>query len=115
MAGKLDLGTLERMDENEAVESLMQLRGVGRWTAEYVLLRGLGKTSVFPGDDVGARNRLAGWLGRKRPLDYDAVKRALARWYPHTGLVYFHLLLAGLSESGELGVDSRDVSLGHAV
>lgn len=115
MAGKLDLGTLERMDENEAVESLMQLRGVGRWTAEYVLLRGLGKTSVFPGDDVGARNRLAGWLGRKRPLDYDAVKRALARWYPHTGLVYFHLLLAGLSESGELDVDSHDVSVGHAV
>lgn len=113
-SGKLDLGPLEEMDEHEAVESLMRLRGVGRWTAEYVLLRGLGKTSLFPGDDVGARARLAQWLGRKQHLDYDAVKRAVARWYPYAGLVYFHLLLAGLSESGELAVSSRGVSLERA-
>jgi hypothetical protein len=53
---------------------------VGRWTAECVLLRGLGRFDTFPGDDVGARNRLALWLGRDGPLDYDAVKRAVNRW-----------------------------------
>ena len=47
---------------------LLDLRGIGRWTGEYVLLRGLGRINVFPGDDVGARNRLARWLGR-RPAD----------------------------------------------
>jgi hypothetical protein len=30
------------------------------------------------------------------------VKRALARWQPYAGVVYFHLLLAGLTESGEM-------------
>jgi DNA-3-methyladenine glycosylase II len=78
------------------------LRGVGRWTAEYVLLRGCGRLHVFPGDDVGAQKRLARWLGRPRPLDYAGVGRAVSRWQPYAGLVYFHLLLAGLSDSGAL-------------
>ena len=72
------------------------LRGVGRWTAEYVLLRGLGRLHVFPGDDIGARNNLQRWLGLLEPLDYDGVQRALAKWAPFQGLVYLHLLLWGL-------------------
>jgi DNA-3-methyladenine glycosylase II len=57
---------LEAFDLNDAgaVTRLLELRGVGRWTAEYVLLRGLGRTHIFPGDDVGARNNLQRWLGR---------------------------------------------------
>jgi len=42
---------------------------------EYVLLRGLGRLNVFPGDDVGARNNLLRWLGLTGPLDYDGVRR----------------------------------------
>ena len=80
----------------------MQLRGVGRWTAEYVLLRGLGRLHVFPGDDVGAQKRLARWLGRPSALDYAGVRRAVRRWQPYAGLVYFHLLLDGLSQAGAL-------------
>jgi DNA-3-methyladenine glycosylase II len=78
------------------VARLCTLRGVGRWTAEYVLLRGLGRLHVFPGDDVGARNNLQRWLGILEPLDYDGVQRVLARWQPFQGLVYLHLLLWGL-------------------
>ncbi len=93
---------LHPVDNGSAVEDLMNLQGVGRWTAEYVLLRGLGRIDTFPGDDVGARNRLASWLGLEGLLDYDGVKRAVVRWHPYAGLVYFHLLLAGLTDSGEM-------------
>jgi len=104
IARHFDAERLEQLDDEAAIERLMRLRGVGRWTAEYVLLRGLGRTNIFPGDDVGARNRLAAWLGRDRPLDYEGVKRAVSRWQPYAGLVYFHLLLAGLAESQQLAV-----------
>jgi len=57
---------------------------------------------VFPGDDVAARNRLAQWLGLNEPIDYEAVRRAVRRWRPYGGLVYFHLLLKGLVESKAL-------------
>lgn len=53
--GHLDLEGLAALPDAEAVERLRQLRGVGRWTAEYVLLRSLGRTHIFPGDDVGAQ------------------------------------------------------------
>lgn len=102
VSGHFDAGALEKANNSVAQEQLCGLRGVGRWTAEYVLLRGLGRIDVFPGDDVGARNRLATWLRRREELNYQTVERIVAPWRPYAGLVYFHLLLAGLAESGDL-------------
>ncbi len=98
----LDLEQLAELPDEEAIERLCDLRGVGRWSAEYVLLRGLGRTQVFPGDDVGARKNLERWLNLVKPLDYEAVHRTLERWHPYDGLVYFHLLLDRLAEAGYL-------------
>jgi DNA-3-methyladenine glycosylase II len=99
---EIDLESLGDEDDDVVRERLLELRGVGRWTAEYALLRGLGRLHVFPGDDVGAQKRLAHWLGKSRPLTYEGVQRAVAPWQPYSGLVYFHLLLDGLSQSGIL-------------
>lgn len=49
---------LASMSNEEVCQVLLPLRGVGRWTAEYVLLRGLGRIDIFPGDDVGGLPRL---------------------------------------------------------
>lgn len=100
--GRLNLENLESMDDEESLEKLQELRGVGRWTAEYALLRGLGRFHIFPGDDVGARNRLQRWLNLRKPLDYEGVRRIMRRWQPYGGLIYFHLLLTGLDEGGYL-------------
>lgn len=109
--GRFDLDELADLPDEEAVEHLRGLRGVGRWTAEYVLLRGLGRTHIFPGDDVGARNNLQRWLHLAGPLDYEGVQRTLARWQRFGGLIYFHLLLDRLEEAGYLqaGVPQRQV------
>jgi DNA-3-methyladenine glycosylase II len=98
--GKLDPDGFETMDDAEIVNRLMELRGVGRWTAEYTLLRGLGRIHQFPGDDVGAQKGLHRWLRLKRPPDYDQVRRVLRKWRPYAGLIYFHLLLDGLDRKG---------------
>ena len=97
VAGDLDLESLERLDDRAAIERLTSLRGVGRWTAEYVMLRGLGRLHIFPGDDVGAHNKLRRFLGIDAELDYDGVKQLVAPWHPYAGVVYFHLLLDSLS------------------
>jgi DNA-3-methyladenine glycosylase II len=95
-----ELEELAGVNDEAALARLEELRGVGRWTAEYALLRGIGRLHVFPGDDVGGRNKLRRLLGVKGPLDYEATKRILSRWRPYGGLVYFHLLVDGLSEEG---------------
>jgi DNA-3-methyladenine glycosylase II len=98
----LDLERIEHLDDDTALKELHQLRGVGRWTAEYVLLRGMRRLNVFPGDDIGARNKLRRLLSLRKPLDYEGVTRLLRRWKPYGGFVYLHLLLDGLSEEGYL-------------
>jgi DNA-3-methyladenine glycosylase II len=100
--GRIAVEGLARYNDAEACARLRELRGVGRWTAEYVLLRGLGRLHVFPGDDVGAQKSLARWLGRRVPLDYAGVSKAVENWQPYAGMVYFHLLLDGLSKAGAL-------------
>jgi DNA-3-methyladenine glycosylase II len=99
----IDLEKLAHEGDDNVCAHLRELRGVGRWTAEYVLLRGFGRLHVFPGDDVGAQKRLARWLGRSSALDYAGVGKAVANWRPYAGIVYFHLLLDGLSQAGALG------------
>jgi DNA-3-methyladenine glycosylase II len=100
--GRVDLKKLAAMEDEAAVKYLEALKGIGRWTAEYALLRGLGRWHVFPGDDVGARRKLEAWLKAPEPLDYQGVGRLLAGFYPFGGLIYFHLLLSQLAAEGHL-------------
>jgi DNA-3-methyladenine glycosylase II len=96
----LTFETLSGLDDEAARERLLALRGIGPWSAEYMLLRGLGRLGFFPAHDVGSGNRLIRWLELPGPLEGPAMRRALAEFSPYAGLVYFHLLLLGLSERG---------------
>ena len=107
VGGALDADAIEPLEDEAALRALTRLRGIGRWSGEYALLRGLGRLHVFPGDDVGARNNLARRLGVPGPLDYAAVRQVVRPWQPFAGLVYFHLLLASLAERGLLDQPER--------
>jgi DNA-3-methyladenine glycosylase II len=96
----LDMEDLESLDDDTVLALLCQLSCVGRWTAEYVMLRGLGRIHLFPGDDMGARKNLQNWLKLKEPMGYEDVRCILSRWKPYAGFLYFHLLLERLARDG---------------
>lgn len=98
--GELDLEALHGLDDAAALDRLRAIPGVGRWTAEYVLLRGLGRLDNFPGDDVGGQARLHDMLHLAARPDYDEVQHLLNRWRPYRGLMYFFLLLARKEREG---------------
>jgi len=101
-AGELNLESLNDLDDASALARLTAIRGVGRWSAEYALLRGMGRLNIFPGDDVGGWNKLQKHLRlRKRP-SYEKTQKLLAPWKSFAGLVYFHFLLDGLHDKGAL-------------
>jgi len=76
------LGT---MPLDRAIERLVEMRGVGRWTAENSLLRGTGRTDVFVAGDLGIRVALDenGILPRTAPE--EAARAWAERWYPGWG------------------------------
>jgi len=92
-----DFNSIDALGDEAAIERLSEIRGVGRWTAEYVLLRGFGRINIFPGDDVGGRNKLYQFLGETAAPDYEGVRRIVNRWHPYGGLIYLHLLVDGLA------------------
>ena len=111
--GTLNLGRLEGLADEDAVEFLSSIRGIGRWSAEYVLLRGLGRIDTFPGDDIGAQNNLRRLFHLDDRPSYETIGRLTSVWHPFEGLVYFHLLLEKLRQAhairdGSSGPDEGD-------
>ena len=101
-AGELNLESLNDLDDDSALEHLTAIRGVGRWSAEYALLRGMGRLNIFPGDDVGGWNKLQKHLRLLKRPSYERTRKLLAPWKSFAGLVYFHFLLDGLRDKGAL-------------
>jgi DNA-3-methyladenine glycosylase II len=101
VTGRLDLEAPQRLEDGAPIERLSSLRGIGRWTAEHVLRRGLGPPArtFFPAT-TSARTTSSGTCsGSTRPLDHEGVHRLMARWHPYASVVYLHLLLDSLSRA----------------
>jgi DNA-3-methyladenine glycosylase II len=103
VCGALDENALAVLDDAALLRELARLPGIKRWSAQYVVLRGLGRLAVLPVDDIAAHKHLAAWLGLPARLDAAGMQALAARWYPHAGMVYFHLLLQRLDAAGQLG------------
>lgn len=53
VAGSIDLARLPQLSDEEIVQALVAVRGIGRWTAEMLLIFSLGRLDVWPVDDLG--------------------------------------------------------------
>jgi DNA-3-methyladenine glycosylase II len=83
--------SLEGLPDEEAVERLTSFKGVGRWTAEFSLLRGLGRMDVFPGGDLGVIKYLAlGMLGYEKVASENDMRSFAESWRPYRGLALIY-------------------------
>jgi 3-methyladenine DNA glycosylase/8-oxoguanine DNA glycosylase len=74
-----------------AVRNLLALRGCGPWTAQYVLMRGLGFGDGVPVGDAGLTLALQRWFGLDSRPDGSETLRLMAPFAPHRSLATFHL------------------------
>jgi len=93
-----DLENLDHAPSGEVYDRLLTIKGIGRWSAQYALLRGLGRLDYFPGDDIGGQNNLQTLLRLNSRPAYDEVEKLLSRWHPYEGFIYLHLLISKLSD-----------------
>jgi DNA-3-methyladenine glycosylase II len=93
--GTLDLPALAHAADDEVIGRLTAVRGLGRWSAEWFLARGLGRPDVCPAGDLGVRRAVEAFCYRGRPCDVARVRRRAVVWRPYRS-VAVHYLLAGL-------------------
>lgn len=90
-AHELDLEALPAGSVTRAAERLAELRGVGPWTVQYVLLRACGFADCLPASDAGLARAVQAFFSLDRRPDAGEVQRLLTPFAPHRSLATFHL------------------------
>lgn len=90
----LDIKKLNRMSNEELIEYLTEIKGVGKWTTEMLLMFALGREDVFAVDDLGIQNAMIG-LYRLNKEDKKLLKLEMLRisekWTPYRTYACLHL------------------------
>ena len=88
--GRVEPARWQKMDDEDVIAELTDVRGIGRWTAEMFLIFSLRRPDVWPVDDIGLQKAVAlHYLGGERPTpgnlrqhgERHAPWRTVATWY----------------------------------
>ncbi len=88
--GSFDIAAVERMGDDEAIEALASLRGVGRWTAEMILTFCLNRPDVFAYDDLAIQRGLR-MLYHHRRITQKLLERYRRRFSPYCSVASLYL------------------------
>jgi DNA-3-methyladenine glycosylase II len=91
--GSFDLDDLKGMSDDGVRSAIIGIRGFGRWSADYILIRGLGRPDAVPVDDLAVRTIVGKYLGDGGRMTAEQVEGALAPFAPFRGLAVFYLLV----------------------
>jgi 3-methyladenine DNA glycosylase/8-oxoguanine DNA glycosylase len=83
VAGTLPLDELDGMSDEEVMETLTAVKGIGRWTAEMILIFQLGRPDILPVDDVGVLRAIQNVYGLRRRPSAAQVLRLGEKWRPY--------------------------------
>ena len=107
-SGELDLEGLRGLPAAEVVERLTAIRGVGPWTAHWLLIGALGEPDGFPSGDLALQRTMGTLVGDGAPM---AAAEALAyseRWSPHRSYVTTYLFAAARAARWREELSTKD-------
>jgi 3-methyladenine DNA glycosylase/8-oxoguanine DNA glycosylase len=103
-SGALPLEAVDSMTNDDLIAHLVQVKGIGRWTAQMFLMFRLGRLDVLPELDLGIQNAIQrAYRKRKRPSPKE-VARIGAKWAPHGSVASWYLWRSLENGDGQLGV-----------
>jgi DNA-3-methyladenine glycosylase II len=94
----LDLESFQSWSGEKIIEELSRIRGVGVWTAEMTMIRGMQKYDAFPGDDIGLRRIIAHYYYEGKKITGDEARQTASAWSGWRGLASFYLVMAEMLE-----------------
>jgi 3-methyladenine DNA glycosylase/8-oxoguanine DNA glycosylase len=90
-AGDVDLDALAAGSAPAAERRLLDVRGIGPWSAQYMLMRGFGFGDCVPAGDSGLATALARFFRLEERPDATGTRRLMERFAPYRTLATFHL------------------------
>jgi len=98
--GKLDLEGFKCYDDvQKIISELDKIRGIGVWTAELTIARGMRKLDVIPADDLGLRRIISHYYGSDKKISGTKARKVAERWGKWKGLAAFYLIIADAMET----------------
>jgi DNA-3-methyladenine glycosylase II len=91
LSGELELDRLEQLSDEEAIEEIVAVRGLGQWTAEMFLLFHLERPDVLSGGDLGIRKAVQIEYGLEEMPPPTRVIEIGEPWRPHRSLASLYL------------------------
>lgn len=82
---------MRTLSDEEIIESLIQVRGVGRWTVEMLLIFNLGRPDVLPVGDLGVRKGFQLTYGRPELPTQDELMTHGRRWRPYRSVASWYM------------------------
>ncbi|MFA0833695.1 MAG: DNA-3-methyladenine glycosylase [Methanobacterium formicicum] len=93
----VNLQSIEKMNTTtEMVEELTQIRGIGVWTAEMALLRGLCRLDAIPANDISLQRVIGNFYGVDGKLASEKIREIASSWGKWKGLTSYYLIVADL-------------------
>ena len=89
--GKLKMKSLSKMTDDEIIEHLTQVKGIGRWTAEMFLIFSLGRLDVLPVGDLGLRKGVQMAFSMSELPKPKEVEKIGMRWKPYRSIATWYL------------------------
>jgi DNA-3-methyladenine glycosylase II len=81
-------------DAEEIIKEMVKIRGIGVWTAELTMLRGMSKLEAIPADDLGLRRHIAHYYCNDRKITGAEAREIAEKWGTWKGLAAYYLILA---------------------
>ena len=89
-----ELDSLRSLPDEEAVRTLTEIRGVGPWTAHWLLIRGLGRPDAFPHGDLALRRTMGRLFNNESLFQPEEALNYSYRWSPFRSYVTTYLFAA---------------------
>ena len=95
VSGELSLEAMRELPGDEIVSGLLALRGVGAWTAHWMLIRAFGRPDGFPHGDLALQRMMGILVGDGAPMPPDDALAYSERWSPWRSWVTTYMFGAG--------------------
>ena len=88
---KIKIKLWSKMNDEEIIQDLIQIKGIGRWTAEMFLIFNLCRADIFPLDDIGMIKGLCKIYNLDYPLNKDKILKIGNKWKPYRSIATWYL------------------------